>query len=192
MKFKLYYVDLIIWEVNQSYDSDAEIENKFLLISTPNDNYRNRSRDKFHFDFERDNIYTNYTKEKLNTKIIIHHSDGKGKSELFARIDTLDYLILSLRFKKLWIQKSENVMWFINILVAILSIIVSSLVALELSKSNEPIKIEKEQFEILKQALKNKKVDIPEVKKNNELPKKVQNNNLDYHSKPRSLRYPQR
>lgn len=173
MKFKLYYTDLTLWEVYQIYDSVAEIENKFLLISTPGDTYRNKNKDKFHFDFERDNTYSNYTKERLNTKIIIYHSDGKEKSELYARINNFDYLKLSFRFNKLWIQKSENVMWAINIFVAILSIVISSFVAFELSKSNDPVLLDKKQFEILKKVLETKESDNPKIKKVNQSSDKI-------------------
>ena len=166
MEFNLYNVQLLLWEVDETKDSEAKVQDKFLLISTHGNPNRNWNNDKFHFDFSRDNTYTKYTTEKVNTKIILFHSDGIGESEFYAKIDYFDYIKLSWRFKKLWIQKKENLMWFTNLIVAILSILFSTYIAIKISGNdkNKSIEINKIQFDSLKKILKENKIIIERIK----------------------------
>lgn len=159
MRFNLYAVEILCYEVDETLDSEAKIENKFLLISTPQDSYRNFNNDKFHFDFFRDKTYEKYTTEKVNTKIKLFHSNGKGENILYARINHLNYLKLCWRFQKLWIQKKDNLMWLINLFVAIVSIAFSSYVAISISKENknQRILIEEIQLQEIIKALESKK-----------------------------------
>ena len=160
MKFKLYRIELLLWEVDESYDSEAEIIDKFISISTPHDSYRNRKNDKFHFDFSKDNTYKKHSTEKVNTKFKIYSADNPDEfGEFYAHINFWNFLKLSSRFGKLWIQEKENIMWLTNIIVLIVSMFLSTYVALELYQKEDnpkkfeiinPIKIEKNQLKELK------------------------------------------
>lgn len=165
MKFRLYTIELLLWEVNENYDSEAEIIDEFILISTPNDSYRNRKNDKFHFDFSKDKTYTKYSTEKVNTKFKIYYANEPDKfGEFYAHIKFLNFLMLSSRFGKLWIQQKENIMWLTNIVVLIISMFLSTYVALILYQKEDETK----KFEIIN-SIKIDENQLKELKENEKI-----------------------
>ncbi len=143
MEFILHDIILGVIDVDEAYEAHAKIQDKFILLSTPGDKFRNLDNDKSLFDFFKDDTYTNHSSEKVNTRFrVFSNNDPKQYQDYYANISSLDYLKLSWRFNKLWVQKSANIMWFMNLLVAILAIIASTYVTITLSQKNNSDKIE--------------------------------------------------
>jgi len=140
MKFTLYDIILNVNEVDEAIDSEAQIDRKFILISTPQNPHRNLNKEKYLFDFWRDDTYKKHSTAKVNTKIRVF-SEGKldTYNDYYAKIETLDYIRLAWRFKKLWIQKNDNLMWLTNLLVAITSIALSTYVSVRLAQQDKKI-----------------------------------------------------
>lgn len=166
MKFILYDIFLNI-DVDEAYDAHASIDHKFILISTPGDNFRNMDGDKFLFDFYKDNTYKYHSKEEVNTRIrVFNNSDPHLFNEYYAHLSWFDYFKLAWNFKKLWIQQRDNVMWIVNLSVAISAILLSTYVTMQLSKPDktqkidlvEPIKINEQQIIDFNKAISTEKI----------------------------------
>jgi hypothetical protein len=142
MKFILYDI-LLKFDVDEAYEAHASIDHKFILISTPGDKFRNFKDDKFLFDFFKDDTFKYHSSEKVNTRIRVFSNDN---SELFndyyAHLNWKEYFILAWRFKKFWLLQKDSIMWIINLLVAIISILFSTYVALRLLSNGTPQKVE--------------------------------------------------
>lgn len=137
MEFILYDIFLNVFRVDEAYEAHAKIQDKFILLSTPGNHFRNLNDDKSLFDFYRDDSFENHSQEKVNTRIRIFSNNNSGVfNDYYAHISRLNYLILCYRFKKLWLQKTDNIMWLVNLLVAIAAIICSTIVAVKFTQTN--------------------------------------------------------
>jgi hypothetical protein len=79
---------------------------------------------KFDLPFDIEVKLNSGKKKNLNTEIV-YTTFINGKDEaikVYSYLTCLQKLKLSSKRSQLWIQQSENVMWIINILVAILAI----------------------------------------------------------------------
>lgn len=142
MKFILYDIILNVFKVDEAYEAHANIQDKFISLSTPGESFRNMDGDFFLFDFFKDDTYTNHSSEKVNTRFRVFSNDNPNLyQDYYANISRQDYLKLAWRFKKTWIQKSENIMWLMNLLVATMAIIASTLVAINFPQNNNSVKI---------------------------------------------------
>ena len=143
MEFILYDIILNVFQVDEAYEAHANIQDKFISLSTPGNKFRNLDGDKFLFDFFKDNTYSNYSTEKVNTRFRVFSNDDPMRyQDYYANISSCNYLKLSWRFNKLWIQKSANIMWLMNLLVAILAIFASIYVTFKISEKTNSEKIE--------------------------------------------------
>ena len=66
-------------------------------------------------------------KGKINTEIEYKHPETQFKSEYYTRLNSIQKVKNSFIFNKLWIQQPNNIMWIVNILIAILVCIVAFL-----------------------------------------------------------------
>lgn len=81
--------------------------------------------------------------EKVNTRFrVFSNENPDAYNDYYAHLKWKDYFILAWRFKKFWILPKDSVMWIINLLVAITSILFSTYVALKPSYNESPQKIE--------------------------------------------------
>jgi hypothetical protein len=174
IKFVLYDIILNVFKVDEAYEAHARIDHKFILISTPGNSFRNKNDDPALFDFFRDDTYRYHSSEKVNTRIRVFSNTEEGTfSDYYARISAVDYFILSCRFKKLWIQQKESLMWLTNLLVAISAILMTTIVSLNFANPKEiqkielttPVKIDNDQFIILEGSLdKETKIDSTQLR----------------------------
>ena len=176
IKFVLYDIILNVFKVDEAYEAHARIDHKFILISTPGNSFRNKNEDPALFDFFRDDTYRYHSSEKVNTRIRVFSNNEEGAfSDYYARISAVDYFILSFRFKKLWIQQKESLMWLTNLLVAISAILMTTIVSLNFANPKEiqkielatPLKIDNDQFIILQRSLslnKETKIDSTQLR----------------------------
>jgi hypothetical protein len=172
MKFILYDIILNVFQVDEAYEAHASIQDKFILLSTPGDKFRNLDGDKFLFDFSRDDTYTNHSSEKVNIKFRVYSNGEPNRyQDYYACISIVNYLKLCWRFKKLWLQKRDNVMWLINLLVAILAIIASTYATIEVSRKRDenkieikrPIKLDEQQLNEIIKALQSDKINTIDI-----------------------------
>jgi hypothetical protein len=170
MEFKLYDILLNVFEVDEAEESDAKIENRFIVLSTPNDSFKNLDNDKFLFDFWRDDTFKNHSSSKVNTRIrIFNERDQELYNDYFANIGSLDYLTLLWRFKKHWIQNVNNLMWLTNLLVAVCAIVMTTYITLKVSQTsfetqkiehNSSIKLDEQQLQDIIKEIKSTKNEI--------------------------------
>lgn len=143
MKFILYDIFLNVAQVDEAYEAHAEIQDRFILLSTPGNHFRNMDGDKFLFDLFRDDTFKNHSTQKVNTRIrVFSNNEPSTYRDYYANISYLDYLKIIRKFNKLWFQKGANIMWFMNLAIAILATIASTYVSIKLSDSKVPTKIE--------------------------------------------------
>jgi hypothetical protein len=176
MKFILYDILLNVFDVDEAYEAHASIDHKFILISTPGDKFRNFKDDKFLFDFFKDDTYKYHSSEKVNTRFrVFSNENSDAYNDYYAHLKWKEYFILAWRFKKFWILQKDSIMWIINLLVAVTSILFSTFVALKLSNNESPQKVEltnpmminEKQLDILTNSLdKDKLINLDSVQLN--------------------------
>ena len=126
MKIKLY----TICSGNAEYKDAATLKNQRIILSNrPNIEIKN-IRDLYvlrsKYTYEYDKSLKSLFKEKLNTIILYNFLDQESlESPLIAytNLNWYQKIRISWQFGKCWIQNSNNIMWFINIMVAILAVI---------------------------------------------------------------------
>lgn len=163
MEFILYDIILNVFRVDEAYEAHAKIQDRFILLSTPGNQFRNLNNDKALFDFYRDDLYKNHSSEKVNTRFRVFNNNAPERfNDYYAHLSYLNYLKLCYRFKKLWFQKADNIMWLVNLFVALIAIVSSVIVTLKFSQTNNQetneikneIKIDDQQLNEIITALK--------------------------------------
>jgi hypothetical protein len=119
-------------ERNVSKDSNAIIIGKTIYISNLtngfvfNDNYKSSYPYNYSFDIPIDDVVTlvdGCRKGKINTKISYQKSNIS--LDYYTHLSWQQRWTVNKWFGNLWLQKNSNIMWIINVLVAIGAIIAS-------------------------------------------------------------------
>ena len=128
MKIELYELDEDS-KLNQSVSDTAKLSGKLMLFSPEGDEEKIYS-----YTFWKDNSYKKLTPLKVNTKFHLLNDEQKKEFEYYSHLNFKQRLILNFWFEKLWVQKTSNLMWLTNLLVAIAAIMLSTYVSLKLAK----------------------------------------------------------
>lgn len=133
IKCNLYSVNNLDSKMTENKIGAGIIIGRNLFISQLAENYKPISKD----DYSEYEISYSYSipfdiwisikgnkKRKLNTKISyeIRTLNINTNQICYTYLTSRQKFIISLRFNRLWIQNSTNIMWIINILIALLAI----------------------------------------------------------------------
>jgi hypothetical protein len=134
MRIRLYDIIMNVYQVDESDEGEALIENKLLVRL----NNQGGQSDKYIFDFSFDNIFETESTGKVNTRLKLKGEMPPGVAYMFyTRLNLFQRTLLSYRFGRLWFQKKDNMQWLLNLLVAGLAIFVSWMAIIKSDDQNE-------------------------------------------------------
>ena len=129
----LYNVTLTDGKLNATKIHEAKIIGKNLYICTLLDNFDSKNQNQYFFnDYSFSYSYNlpfdfyietpGKKKQRLNTQIKYYSIGNKeeNKITLYTHFNCYQRILNSYNFKNLWIQQSINIMWIINILIALI------------------------------------------------------------------------
>lgn len=159
-RFTLYDIILNILGPDEAVEGEAWVAGRFLMVKRPRSADDDGIEDAHRFDFFRDDTFEESSTAKVNTRIrVFGILEPERFMDYYAHMSSLDFLILSWKFDKTWVQQKDNFMWLTNAILTIASVCIAAL-ALKISLTPpQPLTLDKQQIQELIHELRASRIE---------------------------------
>jgi hypothetical protein len=159
LKLTLYDVILNVNQVQETFESEAQVDGKLIVLTSGEEPlvHRYYYNDAYHFDFFADDTFEKQSGKGVNTRVRVFNEGNKTDfTDYYAYISKINFLRLSWKFDKTWIQQKDNLMWLTNVLLTVASVAIAAL-AIKISltsPASQTLMLDKQQLRELSRELR--------------------------------------